>query len=343
MSNLRARSASHLRGLIAQGRQSNLGIQRSQGFRDLPVHRRSPASESKDPSRFMSNMSTQRSQGPRDMPVHRQRDKKWRPPPATNENMAGMQMIDQSGRGIRSNIASRPSMYYGATRPTPYEYNAYSGRQSGSQVRNGVRSDGSGVGQTASGGGSGYHPFSGGMFLSYHDLELALERRGLSVLRFLLGVAGTVAVGVGLMWPRIKRWGAAEGAEVAAASLQQQELKEHATALVNALIAEPKTTKNVEEVMKGVMRSVLQDEEMKHELTKYFAQVMSEAMMWPGVIAKGNEYVQSVLANEESIENARTYVTTVAQQTANDDTVLNAVSNVSCHIFTIPGPHSPCF
>lgn len=337
-----------LRGLIAQSPRSvmpdsldsyrllkRLSVQRSQGFRDLPVPRQRTAPDSQDAKRLMSNMSLHRSQVARELPTHRQSNKKWRPPAATNEHMTGMHIVNSPSVHARKEVHAHTnylnSLQYRVARPSPYSY-AQHGSSSGVHIRGGGVGESPGGGQ-APGGGSGYHPFGGGMFLSYHDLELALERRGLSVLRFFLGIASTLAIGIGLMWPRIKRWGAAEGAEVAAASLQQDELKEHATALVNALIAEPQTTRNVEEVMKGVMKSLFNDKELKEEMTKYFAEVMSEAMMWPGVIEKGNSYVETVLADEKSIENAHMYFSTAAQRTVNDDSVLNAVTNVSSNFF----------
>ena len=146
------------------------------------------------------------------------------------------------------------------------------------------------------------------------------------MLRFLLGIGAAIAAGTAFMWPRIKRWGAAEGAEVAAQSLQADELKVHAAALIHALINEPSTTKNVEEAMKAAMSSLMKDPELKEELTQYMADVMADAMLWPKVLAKGNEYVDNVLNNEESIENATKYFSAAAQRTVADTEVQDAAS-----------------
>lgn len=166
----------------------------------------------------------------------------------------------------------------------------------------------------------------GGYFLTYHDLERALERRGLSVLRFLMGMGAVLATGTALMWPRIKRWGAAEGAEVAAQSLQADELKVHAAALINALINEPSTMRNLEDALKSSVTNLLDDAELKHALTSYMADVMAEAILWPKVLERGNMFVGNMMENEESIENAKVYFSKAAQRAVADTDVQDAAS-----------------
>lgn len=146
------------------------------------------------------------------------------------------------------------------------------------------------------------------------------------MLRFMLGVGVTFVAGASLMWPRIKRWGAAEGTEIALTSLQAEELKEHAASLVNTLISEEETGKNVEEVMKLAITNLMADEELKHQMTQYMAQVMVEAMSWENVLSSGNNYVENVLKDEASINSAHQYFSTAAQRTAEDHDVVDAAS-----------------
>ncbi len=298
MSIFRARHVVHLRGLLSHARQF-------------------PKQDAYALKQRLNGMSMQRSQGHRDLRVHRQSDRAWRPPPATNERLNGMQVMKES--------AGRAE--YGSSRMAA---------QAHARVKTGPKRKVRVTAPEEAGASASGNPLGGGMFLSYHDLELALERRGLNAVRVLLTAAGALVVGIGLMWPRIKRWGAAEGAEVAAASLQQEELKMHATALVNALIAEPKTTRQVESMLKTALLALLEDEEIKREATKWTSDVFAEAMMWPGVLAKGTEYVESVLKDPKSIDYAYDYFSTAAQLTANDEKVQDAVSQVSCHGCCLP-------
>lgn len=206
---------------------------------------------------------------------------------------------------------------------TPYARVRASPRQSfHPRTRGRIPTSSGGVG----GGVRGQTWYPGGYFISYTDLERALERRGLTFLRVAIaGFAGLGCISV-LMWPRIKRWGAAEGAEVAAASLQQEELKAHAAALVSALIADPSTAAHAEAVLKGVLTEVLADPELKGALTAYMADVMSEALMWPKVLEQGNTYVDTVLSDEASIAAATQYFSEAAQRTADDEAVRTAAS-----------------
>lgn len=207
--------------------------------------------------------------------------------------------------------------YDGRLRVVARQPTGTGGSASSSSIRGGGQAPNIGDG----GGGRGY-----GYFLTYHDLEHALERRGLSMLRFILGVAGTFLCGTALMWPRIKRWGAAEGTEIALTSLQAEELKEHASSLVNTLITEEETGKNVQVALKAAVQNLMRDEELKLQMTQYMAQVMIDAMSWDNVLSSGNNYVENVLKDEASINSAHKYFSTAAQRTAEDHDVVNAAS-----------------
>lgn len=315
MSLFRTPQASQMRGLLRHsqraGGRDTLGAsqQRSQGYRDLRVHRQSePARQPQ--SQRAGTYHAQRPKGYSDLRAHRQSDRSWRPPPARNDHLRGQ----SAGSSHARFDAGKPSETFGRIR---------------TDTRGGARGTPGAAG--ASGASGGGYPLSG-MLLSYADLERALERRGLTAVRFLLGLAGGLTVFLGLMWPRIKRWGGAQGAEVAAASLQQEELKSHAAALVNALLADPRTTQQVETMLKQALVGILADPDVKLQASRWAADVMEEAMMWPGVVRKGTEYVETVLADEQSVENAYGYFAKAAEMTVRDDKVLDAASSVSCRL-----------
>lgn len=134
----------------------------------------------------------------------------------------------------------------------------------------------------------------GRILLSLHDLELALERRGLNAARVLIGGGAVIAAVLGLMWPQIKEWGAVEGAEVAAASLQQEELQRHARALVTELLADPRTGAQVELLLKDAVVGLFKDEEFTQEAVRWTAQVLSDALTWDDIREQGKTYLKSV-------------------------------------------------
>lgn len=162
--------------------------------------------------------------------------------------------------------------------------------------------------------------------LSYHDLERALERRGLKSGRALLvGVAAT-GLAVALAWPRIKQWGAAEGAEVAAASLEQQQLQERFSVMVHEVLADPRTGEQVEQLLKAAVLALFEDEYFNDKAVEWTAKVLSEALLWDSVRDRGAEYVQSVLADDESKESAYNYLSEAVSTIVADSQIQDAVA-----------------
>ena len=237
--------------------------------------------------------------------VHRQSDRSWRPPPARNGSQA--KTWEGSSLGIKSTGYSRARTFDTHSSTMPGRLN-----------------------QTGNANNNAGHPLSaGGILLSYQDLERALEKRGLNAVRVLFGAAAAFTVALGLMWPRIKKWGAVEGAEVAAASLQQEELKLHAAALVNALLSEPGTAKQMEKLLKDAVLGLFQDDQVKTRATEWTSALLADAVLYPAVIQRGTDYVQKVLSDESSREAGHEYVSQAAQRAAYDAEVQNAASQVS--------------
>ena len=164
------------------------------------------------------------------------------------------------------------------------------------------------------------------LLLSYHDLERALEKRGLKSVRALLAGIGITSIAVALAWPRIKQWGAAEGAEVAAASLEQQQLQERFSNMVHEVLADPRTGEQVEQLLKAAVISLFQDEYFNAKAVEWTAKVFGEALMWDSVREKGTDYVQSVLADDSSKESAYSYLSQAISDVVADTDIQDAVA-----------------
>lgn len=124
---------------------------------------------------------------------------------------------------------------------------------------------------------------------------------------------------LGLAWPRIKRWGAVEGAEVAAASLEQQQLQEKASAMVHEVLSDPKTGQRVEGLLKDSIKSLFADEEFTAQAVEWSARVLAEALTWENVQQKGVDYVIAVLDNDVSKETVRQYLAEAISNVVQDE------------------------
>lgn len=162
--------------------------------------------------------------------------------------------------------------------------------------------------------------------LSYHDLERALERRGLNTVRVLLLSSLAAAAGFGLAWPRIKRWGAVEGAEVAAASLETERLQQRALGMVREVLTDERTGRQVERVIKEAAVGVLRDNEFKASAVEWCAAVLAEALRWEEVRDEGERYLGAVV--EGGRERVEEVLAEVVANVARDENVQDKVAKV---------------
>lgn len=167
------------------------------------------------------------------------------------------------------------------------------------------------------------------LLLSYHDLERALERRGLNTARVLLLGASAVGVGVFLAWPRIKQWGAVEGAEVAAASLETEQLQERAVVMLHEVLADERTGRQVESLLKDAVTGLFRDEDFTGRAVEWSAKVMAEALTWEEVRQQGTDYLKSVFDDHASQKSAELYLTGAIQNVVADEGVQDTVAQVS--------------
>lgn len=274
-------------------------------------------------TRLFTQVTAQSAQGPqpsgwgehlsRTPSVHRQ-SSRWRPP--------------ASHRSAYDNVP--PHTHAGAA-----EY-----------LRARSRGSGSGGGRSRVGGidmGAGVdaarnaaHDARHRLLLSYHDLERALERRGLKGARVLLAVAAATAIGLGLAWPRIKQWGAVEGAEVAAASLEHEQLQAKAVAMLHDVLTDPGTGTQVERVLKLAVQNLFKDVEFTDWAVDWTAQVFSDALLRDNVVQRGTEYVGVVLAHEDSMTSAEQFLSDAVKRLVADEAVQDTVASVSYITLFIP-------
>ncbi|CAN8069847.1 unnamed protein product [Agarophyton chilense] len=167
----------------------------------------------------------------------------------------------------------------------------------------------------------------GRLLLSYHDLERALERRGLNRVRVAIGGGLAVVVLMAVCWPRIKRWGAAEGAEVAAASLQEQQVQAQAGHTLRAVLQDPGTGEEVRMVLRSAVLDLLEDEEVTTRATRWAARVLSDAVMTDEMREVGERYVGAVLSADDSREMARMYVGDAVSAVAGSEVIQDVVAS----------------
>lgn len=168
------------------------------------------------------------------------------------------------------------------------------------------------------------------LLLSYHDLERALERRGLNTFRVLLATSAAGLVAATLAWPRIKQWGAVEGAEVAAASLETERLQETAGAMVVEVLADEKTAKQVEMLLGRAVVALFEDKKFTGRAVEWAGAVLAEAVLREEVVTEGARYVQTVFAREDSKESIEAYLAEAVANVAANETVQDTVAQV-CH------------
>lgn len=165
------------------------------------------------------------------------------------------------------------------------------------------------------------------LLISYHDLEHALERRGLRSVRAVLTAALILSGAIGLAWPRIKQWGAEEGAEVAAASLEHEQLQTKFSSMVHDVLNDPETVSTVETLLKNAVTELFKDEEFTDFATEWTAYVMQQALMTDAVIDKGTEYVSDVFAKDDSVVSAKEFLTDAVTRLVADEVVQDTVSS----------------
>eukprot|EP00177_Eucheuma_denticulatum_P001129 GFKZ01002044.1.p1 GENE.GFKZ01002044.1~~GFKZ01002044.1.p1 ORF type:complete len:259 (-),score=38.54 GFKZ01002044.1:72-848(-) len=167
------------------------------------------------------------------------------------------------------------------------------------------------------------------LLLSYHDLERALASRGLNTARLVLLFSTITAVGTVLAWPRIKKWGAVEGAEVAAASLEREELLMKANAMVHEVLSDSETEKRVERVLKVAAGRLMEDEQFMQFAVQWTAKVLTEALQGDKIREQGGKYVAGVLEDGETRKSAEVYLADAIQKVVRDEHVQDMVGRVS--------------
>lgn len=95
------------------------------------------------------------------------------------------------------------------------------------------------------------------IYITYHELEMALRRRGYSLYKLLIGTLIAAAATTALFWNDIKHWGAQESASVATRTLEdemlQKKAEDMAKQLTNALLTDERTMRAVQTLLKQVM------------------------------------------------------------------------------------------
>lgn len=173
------------------------------------------------------------------------------------------------------------------------------------------------------------------LLISYHDLEEALERRGVRGVRFVLAFICAVAAGIGVAWPRIKQWGAVEGAEVAAASLEDEQLQAKISGMVRDVLQDADTVKHVEQLLKVAIANILRDPEMTATATEWTADVLYEAVMKEALVKRGTQYVSAVLNEQESVDAAESFLADSVKAMVKDEKVQDSVASVSDELIVI--------
>lgn len=167
------------------------------------------------------------------------------------------------------------------------------------------------------------------LFITYHDLERALERRGVKNVRTVLLAGGLLAVSVGLAWPSIKQWGAVEGAEVAAATLEHEQLQAKALRMVQEVLTDASTQEQVEKLLKGAVVNLLHDEQFTDYAVDWTARVLSDALLRDALMQYGTEYVGNVLAHDDSVVSVQQLLTEAVTRVVADETIQDNVASVS--------------
>lgn len=154
-----------------------------------------------------------------------------------------------------------------------------------------------------------------------------MERRGFDTARVLIGGGILAVAGLALSWPRIKRWGAAEGAEVAAASLQQQQLQMQAAVMVRELLQDQETGVHVQDLMKQAVFGLLEDKEFYDRIVVWTMEVLTEALTWDSLQKEGTGYLKAVFEDESSKESARAYLSDAVKSVVEDEKMQDTVAN----------------
>lgn len=165
--------------------------------------------------------------------------------------------------------------------------------------------------------------------ISYHDLEQALERRGLRSVRVVLAAVFGLAAAIGLAWPKIKQWGAVEGAEVAAASLEDEQLQAKINGMVQNVLNDEATLQHVESLLKKAVTNLLHDEEFTATSVEWTGEVLYNAILQDALIERGTEYVAEVFGRDDSVSAAESLMADAVKRTVSDEVVQDSVASVS--------------
>jgi len=193
------------------------------------------------------------------------------------------------------------------------------------------------------------------IYVTYHDLEEALRRRGYSLYRLSLFTLVSVGGVATLYWGRIKTWSAQEGAEVASKTLEDERLlmkAEHlAKNVANALLTDAETSvaaqgflseiavhESSTELAKTfaleICKSLLQDKEVRAQATNFMGEVLKTEPVWnsakelgmhvvthPEFKSKGLESIKQVFRSPEFKAAGIEYLADGFTKTLQTDTV----------------------
>lgn len=120
-----------------------------------------------------------------------------------------------------------------------------------------------------------------------------------------------------------------EGAEVAAATLEKEQLQAKASAMLHEVLADPKTGVQVEALLKGATIALFRDEQFTERAVEWAAKVLADALKWEEVKQQGSAYVTSVFEDPESKRSAFEYLSAAINEVVADERVQDNVGKVS--------------
>lgn len=120
-----------------------------------------------------------------------------------------------------------------------------------------------------------------------------------------------------------------EGAEVAAATLEKEQLQAKASAMLHEVLADPKTGVQVEALLKGATIALFRDEEFTEQAVEWTAKVLADALKWEEVRQQGSAYITSVFEDPESKRSAYEYLSAAISDVVADEKVQDTVGKVA--------------
>lgn len=121
-----------------------------------------------------------------------------------------------------------------------------------------------------------------------------------------------------------------EGAEVAAASLEQEQLQAKVVTMVQEVLTDDRTARQVETLLKGAVGNLFNDEEFTQWAIDWTSEVFAEALLRKNVVETGTAYVGTVLNDDSSVQTAEVFLGEAVKRLVADQVVQDQVAAVSC-------------